>query len=227
MSKYNVNLGVLAERIAPPSKRAERHLAWYRALLQPLQKLTNFIFKDYRLGGTDYISGEDIIGIEERMKYNGQAMVLEAILNKVFKVWSSPYIYIVDNVQDLVPNYFRNLSEGYPAQFFWGDGSGDPSWSVATAYTTGDTVLYNNRRYRSIQDGTGNLPDAEDSLYWELITKYFKNEAEYLPAFDFTIMVPLAVYTALGTTTAQRTERIRAEAGKYVIAGVNYNIQTY
>jgi hypothetical protein len=48
-----------------------------------------------------------------------------------------------------------------------------------------------------------------------------------LNQFAFTIYVPAALFTTLGTNAANRENRVRNVADKYVIAGMVYSISTY
>lgn len=45
--------------------------------------------------------------------------------------------------------------------------------------------------------------------------------------YNFSIKVPVAVYTALGSSVAERDSIIREFADKYVPCGINYIIETY
>ena len=45
--------------------------------------------------------------------------------------------------------------------------------------------------------------------------------------YDYTIFVPDAVYTALGSTANDREYAIRNFADKYNLAGMQYDVQSY
>lgn len=88
MNIYQIDFELQAKRILPPKKRYPVMIAWLIALLKPLKILRNDIFDTYR---------PDIV---ERMAYNSQTIVLEAMLNKRYGIISSPFIYIINQLID-------------------------------------------------------------------------------------------------------------------------------
>ena len=53
------------------------------------------------------------------------------------------------------------------------------------------------------------------------------NVASYPTQYNFTINVPLALFTTLGTDNTNRENTIRIFADKYVLSGITYNVTTY
>ncbi len=83
-----------------------------------------------------------------------------------------------------------------------------------------DTVYLTETTSASPPTYFGDSPNQVDTIF-------IGNEEDYIPAFDFTVWVPLALYNSLGASIAERTARVQFEVNKYKIVGVNNNIQTY
>lgn len=89
---------------APPNKRGEKSLAWYKSLLKPLQTINEYFYNIY------------FVDVKLRAKRNAQKIVLEKTLNEVFGTGTSIFI---DNTGDnLETIFFYNSFEGYPPIFF-------------------------------------------------------------------------------------------------------------
>lgn len=116
--KYDINFKILSERITPPFLRKPVLLAWFAALLKPVQELRDNIFSDYANGGFDFIVNNSVFGIRERVKRNAQTIAFENTLNREFAVLTAPLIYIRNFVgsQDLV--YLTDETSGYTPSFW-------------------------------------------------------------------------------------------------------------
>jgi hypothetical protein len=184
-SFYSIDFTIVAERLLPPFMRQSKQLAWLKSLLTPMQEIRdNLIDVYYYDGGVCLLDGSDNFGLNERLKYNSQTILLEFILNKEFAVVSAPFIYIENFVGGLDTIYLTDVS-------------------------TGDVPAY-----------VGDSPNQVDTLF-------IANEDEYLPAYDFTVWVPLALYNTLGATNPERSARVQTEVNKYKLIGVTNNIATY
>lgn len=184
-SFYSINFEIVAERLLPPFMRQPKQLSWLKSLLTPLQEARdNFFDVYYYDGGVSILDGTDNFGLNERLKYNSQTILLEFILNKEFGVVAAPFIYI--------QNFVGGLDTVY-----------------LTDEITGDVPTY-----------VGDSPNQVDTVF-------IANEDEYSPANDFTVFVPIALYTTLGTTNPERDARVQKEVNKYKLIGVTNNIQSY
>lgn len=193
MSLFSLNVFRRGEDLTPPKLRSNTITAMLRVLLRPLKWCEDLFFKEFCKGtnagwynsGTTYskynrviwqdgavyqlmvnssvgidptgnaLSAtnwlkvlDNFIGIDERVRYNGQRIVFEYAINKWFNITSPNYIYL------------------------------------------------------------GTVPNGTTSLTCE-------------------IYVPVAVWTALGTNTTSRDNRIIQFASKYVPAGYIITIFTY
>ena len=78
MSIYDLDINSLAVEHLPPDKRYPQNEALVQALLSPLQYDHDQFF-------TDYVQGTvSIVGVQERILYNGSVLVLEYAVNKKF-----------------------------------------------------------------------------------------------------------------------------------------------
>jgi len=106
-------------------------------------------------------------------------------VNDVVTYGGAVYICILDHSSDdstdtrpTNADYWLKFVDGFQ---FEGD------YDNATDYQLGDVVIYGEWAYIAIQDTTGNAPDAEGNLYWEVLTKgyYYRgtwnNAAEFKP----------------------------------------------
>lgn len=133
---FDINIALISERNLVPFYRQPKHLAWLKALGAPLQEYRDKIFNDYADGGTDYDANE-IIGVRERIKYNSQTIVLEAVLNKHFGVIVAPFIYIQNGISIEQEIFLTDSGDGYLPIYF-----GDSPNDVDTIYI-GEEVDYN------------------------------------------------------------------------------------
>lgn len=224
MSIYGFDTDYISEKLTPSLLRTPMRLAWLRVLTSDIQAKYTDIFgvQSYYKGFSianwssvaSYVIGnrvkygvsiyeclvdntglspdinttewllieKDFVGANERVKYNGQKMVLEYILNRYLNTTATtiPTIYIQTNPVDV------------------------------------------NGFYMGI-DGISELGELGTNTNQDdfLGTSYTLNQ------YCFTIYVPAALYTTLGTSAANRENRVRNVADKYVIAGINYSISTY
>jgi hypothetical protein len=123
MSLYDINFGNVSNLLLPPSKRKPKIKAWLRALLQPLQGLRDDIFVTYKA---------DIL---KRIKYTGQTIVLESILNDFYSITNDPFIYIENVTKD---NFNAYVGAGSETEMFVGNDGFTNSY-IGTTYTIEDT----------------------------------------------------------------------------------------
>lgn len=96
----------------PVDKRNLVNIAYFTALLKPVETVHNDTFGPYR---------DDII---ERSKQNGQRILFESILNAKFGVVSAPFIYIDNNGDNVTPAILFNESEGLQPAILFNESEG-------------------------------------------------------------------------------------------------------
>jgi hypothetical protein len=230
MALYDYDNEIVAEQLTPPALRESKFLAWLYVITKPIQNFWSLIFEDYKIGSSysDYsgattydfgdrvlwtdkaiyeatytdadgvaqsFSGEapsntlfwtkvnnDFIGVDERIKYNSQLIVLEYALNKWFlNLSATDQIYV--NTNAITSNIFL----------------------------MGETGTYSSTMANS----------SPFSLY------FMPEDATFPTQYNFTINVPAALFTTLGTNSTNRENTVRAFADKYVLSGITYNVTTY
>lgn len=247
---YAQDEGTISNNLLPVKKRKKIHLAWLKNLLSPAQWLTDLTFQNYADGsnypqwvaGTyaylnrvTYIDGaiyelqmlaglttsippnqdpgnwlrvlESFIGIREQARYTGQKLMLEYALNRRYQI--SPFSLIEWEV-------------------IWI--SGTPTPQAAPPYTQIYITEANNSTTNFwLSNGSGlisymNAGSGPGSL------NYLGNSYPIYSAIEFTIWVPIAVYTNIGSIQppgVNADQAIRSVADKYIHAGAVYEIITY
>lgn len=228
---YDFDTEIIADNLIPEVKKKPKYIAWAYSLLRPIQLIWELLFRDYKNGSTynlynslttynfgdrvintnksvyeaTYLDAngvpqsfngvdptntvfwtlvnDNFIGVEERLKYNSQIILLEYALNR----W-----YMVDNTSDQI--YIEN------------------NYNVNNAF-----VMGNSGQYSSAMANNSNAQN------------YFLGNAYTYPdvSYNYTIYVPLALFTTLGTSAANREYNVRSFVDKYNLAGIKYKVTTY
>jgi hypothetical protein len=129
---FDIDFRILIEWLTPPNKRGATHLAWLRSLVSPLNtKRTSFF---------DVFLVEQI----ELVKRNGQKIILEDTLNKVFNPDLFPAIYIDNTGDDVSASVFYNKNEGYPRQLFYNQAEAIPNYiyTEVETFTNKNFIIY-------------------------------------------------------------------------------------
>tara|TARA_R110000796_G_scaffold55294_4_gene128861 strand:- start:196 stop:696 length:501 start_codon:yes stop_codon:yes gene_type:complete len=133
MSIYNITFRDFVIDQLPVDKREPVNIAFFTALLKPLETLHESTFNAYRT---------DIIG---RSKQNGQRILFESILNTNFGVNSAPFIYIDNSGDNITPLSFYNQAEGLAPTYLYNITEGQPSLffnNVSEVSSNRDFIVY-------------------------------------------------------------------------------------
>ena len=212
MAIYDVTYSLICERLLPPFKRTPILLAYLNAALTPLQTLRDWIFNDYYNGGTEIDGSGTVIGINERLKYNSQTILLEYILNNALGTAT----ITIDNSDPTIINY----------KYFFQDSeiAIDDTLNQYLYLNNGD----NNALYLFQESEQPTYFDGDVYIQRDTVTPYIMYlSGDFLLTYDFTINISSAEYTALGDSDTIRTGLIEGETDKYNLTGVNYRILTY
>jgi len=225
MSIFDITYPIQVNRLLPPDKRKAKMLAWLNALTYPIQWCRDILFNDYAKGSyandwadIAYTKGQRVryidnavyeniqsvgnasgilptnsnywykildifIGVNERVKYNGQIIMYEFALNKYFRVGIAPFIFITNNpIQS--PFFISGLSEPFSSSVY-------------------ESGIYNS-----------------DYVGQEYNVSIKKQN-------NYTINVPIALFNSLGATDDVRAAIVKAQAEKYNVYGMIYNIISY
>lgn len=225
MGLYELDTDYIGEQLMPPRLRKPKHLAWLKVLLKPLYNLFNIDFKDYNLGaaynvydiGTAYVFGDRVIWTDKR--------VYECILANTGNLPSNTTYWLLcqDNFigldERIKYNSQKLLFEYALNKFFMVD-----PLPADQIYITNNFVdASNNFVMDDASDESSVMP--LDSEFQE---DFMDDTATYnTDIYDYTIFVPIAVFTALGDSNANREQTIRNFADLYNLAGMQYNVVSY
>jgi hypothetical protein len=222
MAIYDYDNQIIGEQLTPPVLRTTKQLAWINTLTAAIQNLWSLIFEDYRVGSvypdygffTQYYVGDRVLFVDKS--------IYECISNSlnISCLDTTKWVKVNDNfigsdervkynsqlivLEYALNNWFLNLTA--TDQIF-----------IATNNITSNLFLMG-------QTGTYSSTMANSSVF----SAYFMpNVASYPTQYNFTINVPLALFTTLGTDNTNRENTIRIFADKYVLSGITYNVTTY
>jgi hypothetical protein len=229
-SLYNIDFGLLGERISPPSKRKSTLLAWIKVFLSPIQWLSELIRNSY-LNGIDAYSYNNatVYKFGDIVKFNGK--IFQYInSNSVSGINPSNAIYwdlilpsnlgirgrINFNSQTIVLQYILNERFNYPEN--------SPIWIDNADNDLDYTIIYKSEeRYPPVY-----LNVSEENLPLHIYRK-----SEYIPEYDFKVKVPSNLLPSasfpeeLLKEQEKITQLINSEIFKYKIAGVNHVVIFY
>jgi hypothetical protein len=207
MAIYDFSLSTFIEQLTPKYYAFDANLYWQKSLLKPIDWLKNNLFEFYAKGltrtlwniATPYTVGT-IVRFDEGL--------YECLIANTGESLTSEYWYKIQ--EDRIGLYtrlnFRNNKKVFEYALnnrFYSSG----------IYIT--NVTNANPFYVGISDSS-TIGISNSSLNVPLTNAY--------NLFDFTINVPTAIYSGLGTNAEKI---IRTQADKINMAGMNYNIATY
>lgn len=227
MAIYDLDTNVLAAQLTPSKKRLARYLAWHKVLLKPLQYLRDMLFGTYANGNT--AADWDVLlaySVGDQVKYTDKAVYQcwVATTAGILPTDADYWFRVQDNFVGAIPrakyNAQRIVFEWALNEWFGTTFSQPPSVSDIYISDTGN----------SLDDFVVGVNESESSsaVYQNGDAVSFvqaQNPTYSQP--QFTINIPVAVWTALGATNDDRDNVVRNIADLYVYAGITYTITTY
>jgi hypothetical protein len=207
MAIYDFSLSTFIEQLTPKFYAFNANLYWQKSLLKPIDWLKNNLFEFYAKGltrtlwniATPYTVGT-IVRFDEGL--------YECLIANTGESLTSEYWYKIQ--EDRIGLYtrlnFRNNKKVFEYAL------NNRFYSSGINITN---VTNANPFYVGISESS-TIGISNSSLNVPLTNAY--------NLFDFTINVPTAIYSGLGTNAEKI---IRAQADKINMAGMNYNIATY
>lgn len=225
MSLFELDTDYVSEQLTPPKLRKDKQLSWLKVLLSPLDRLFNIDFKDYTLGAvydafdisTPYVISDRVIWTDKRI-YECIAPSLGFLPSD-----TTYWLLIQDNFigvdERIKYNSQKLLFEYALNRFFLVDVlPADQIFITNNFVTASNNFVMDNQSTSS-----SNMP--LDSAYQE---DFMDDVPTYnSDIYDYTINVPVAVFNALGSNTANRENAIRNFADLYNLSGMQYNVVTY
>jgi len=222
MSIYTYSTNYISEKLLPPSLRNKKHLAWLKVLLSPIQWLWKRIFVEYADGSffaifdisTAYVKG-DIVVYSDRKVY--QCLVnATGILPYDTVSWVKINDNFIGARERIKYNAQKKVFEYALNKWFFVP-VGDPQ-----IYIINNIVVPDGFLLAESGDLSGLM--ASDSFF---SPSYMGSTYTITTSYDYTIYVPVLVFNAQGSTTANREQAIRNFADQYNLVGMIYNVITY
>lgn len=223
---YIVDTNTFADNFLPPKKRLSKFIAFARTLLYPLQVLFDTMFGTYKDGNTasDWdVSTAYVIG--DQVRYVDKCIYQCFVANTgVTPTYTTYWFKVQDKFVGIVPRMSYSpqwlkfewaLNEWFGGTFVNSPGASDIYVSLLT---NNDTTFW-----CGINENESSLVVADNVDIYGWIQAVDLTAATY----QFTIWIPLAIWTPLAATDAERERIVRAFADTYVLAGVSYNLDTY
>lgn len=228
MSIYDYDTDLFNQQMTPPTKRLTKFNAWGKAVLTQLQYTIDLIFGNYADGdiSADY-SNVTVYSIGDRVRYtdksvyeyindtpdSGNAPTDVLYWRKILQTYVGVRERAKYNAQKMVYEYA--LNKWFNTTFRL------PSVGVSDIYIVTNTVDINY--FVSGVDGASSSGAAiSGAKSVEFVGTSYTYSGNY-----YTIFVPVAVFTALGSTLAEREAQITNFADRINLAGLTYNIDTY
>lgn len=229
-SIYDLDFNNWVTNSLPVLKRTERAVQWLTSLLAPLQWLHDNFFNEYAngsasalyAGATTYAIGDRVVDNLNNGVYESQSVqtgvqpstATEAQWQKVSDDWRGVRERVKYTSQKITLEYA--LNKWFRTTWVQPDDVSAP--------TRPDIYIDNNLITNLAFVAYANDTDSSDAFAADIFQQNFIVDSYAFSGNWFTIYVPVAIHTALGT---QADDKIRAIADRYVIAGITYSIDTY
>ena len=233
MSIYQIDADYVANQLTPPKLRNVKMVAWIKVLVAPLQKFFDVSFLGYKNGDTslDY-NNVTTYNFGDRVIYTDKS-IYEATYTNPLGVAESFSGVIPTNTLawTKINNVFIGSDERskYNAQKLLFEYALNRFFRVAAS--PADQIYITNNFIDSGQNFLMNT-GSNDSSLMPLNSMYQIDYMGLFPTYqtntnDYTIFVPIAVFTALGDTNDNRENAVRNFADIYNLAGMRYDVQSY
>lgn len=218
MGIFTVTYSFLWETLYPPVLRLVKHLEWGKVLNRPVQFLHDSIFISYADGATDpdysnvtaYVRGDRVI-FTNRGQY-------EALVSTTGNDPTDANFWLLVN-----DNYIGVRERAtYNSQKIIFENSLNRWFQTTGIFITNNIVITN----AFVMGATGPFSSAM-SLNSINQVNFMGNVFTSSTEGDFTIFVPLAKFNSLAGNDEDRENVIRSFANIYVLAGLEYDVETF
>lgn len=226
MGLFNIDFYAKAVELLPPDKRRGKMVSWVRALLSQVQYCRDRVLGYYKVGTFDqfaywqslqpYNKGSFVLYGQSVYECIVQGPTYEPPTNtNDWRLYLDYFIGVDDRIKynhvKLTLEY--SLNKRFNAQF-------NQPPAVSDIYITTNAPTASAFIVGSVE--------AESSIVYDVnSTEFIINAYNFASFNNYTIHIPIAKYTALGTTDAEREATVRNFADKYNTIGLKYNIITY
>lgn len=223
MSFYDYDTEQVNEELLPPQLRQPKEKAWLKILMVPLQWIRDLFFDSYIAGSNDN-TWDDITtyfpGVRAVYFDNAVYEAIQTNINTPPDLYPDYWFKVQDvfigveerlkyNSQIIVYEYALN-------NWFRNVGATDQIY-IQNNVTNTDFFLM----------GESSVLSSSMSVLSTASTDFMG--VVYTPGaqYDYTIMVPAALFATMGATTQDRENAIRNIANKYNMAGMQYSVATF
>ena len=233
MSIYQIDADYVANQLTPPKLRKPKQLSWIKVILSPLQKFFDVSFLGYKNGDTSldynnvttYNFGDRVIYTDKSIyeatyvDSDGVAQSFSGVIPTNTAFWTLINTVFIGSDERSKYNAQKLLFEYALNRFF------------RVAASPADQIYITNNFIDSGQNFLMNT-GSNDSSLMPLNSMYQIDYMGLFPTYqtntnDYTIFVPIAVFTALGDTNDNRENAVRNFADIYNLAGMRYDVQSY
>ena len=227
---YDFDTHYISEKLTPPQIRGDKFIAWLRVILEPIQSVWYNIFNDYAIGSTYSVYDVSSAYVKwDKVVYQNKSVYM-CILNTGIGINCDNTTYWIKINDNFIGCSERVLYNSQKITFEYALNK----WFLVAYSLPWTGANHTNQIYIENNDvagsqmvmgatGTYSSPLAASGVY-----SLTAMGATYTAVGnDFTIYVPTAVWTTLGSTNPDRENTIRIFADKYNLAGIIYNVTNY
>lgn len=226
MGLFNIDFYAKAVELLPPDKRRGKMVSWVRALLSQVQYCRDRVLGYYKVGTfdqfvywspfTEQYKGSFVLYGQSVYECIVQGPTYEPPTNA--NDWRLYLEYFTGVDERILYNHVKltleySLNKRFNAQF-------NQPPAVSDIYITTNTPEINVFVVGAIEDESSVVYNGNSEQV--VIDSY-----SFVALYNYTINIPIAKYTVLGTTDAEREATLRNFADKYNTIGLKYNIITY
>jgi len=231
MAIYDYNSNTVAEQLTPSKLRQSKFLAWLYVICSPIQNLWSLIFNGYKDG-----SNYNDFNILTTYNFGDRVIYTDKSIYEATYTDTNGIAQSFNGVECINPDYWTLVNENfigaserikYTSQFILLEYALNKWYRIPT---TDPQIYIEKNDVISAQFVMGESSDTSSSMPNDSVNQiqYMVLDAVYPDvSYDFIVWVPDAVFTTLGTNTANRENNVKNFVDKYKLSGIKYKVDTY
>ena len=229
MSIFDINFNTQGKLLLPPKKRLTKWLAWIYTLLKPVQWLRDWFFGVYidsanytlfsNSGTTYYVLGDRVVWYDNSLyECLNPTLTLATVSSPILMpdMWYKLQDCFIGVDERTAYNSQIIVLERALNRWFHNIGAVKQIYIVVNQ-TNGDKALLANTSLYSMTMSRQSFASVV----------YMGNTYAPGTQYDYTIMIPAALYATLGPTLTDQENAVRNIADKYNMAGMRYLVFNY
>jgi hypothetical protein len=222
MAIYDIDVDFVSANLIPPQLRKPKMLAWLQTLGVEL-RIVDLLFNMFRISSEtswNAFNGATTYNFNNRVLYTDNSIYMYINTTSTSGNLPSDTNYWV-----LVQSNFIGVDKriGANAQKIIFEFTLNRWFRTPGIYITNTTTFTT-----PFVMGTSGALSSSMPINSTFQLQYLGNSYTYTSSLsDYTIFVPVAFFTTLGTSTVNRENAIRNFADLYNLAGMTYTVQTY